>query len=349
MAEEVRIWTIGKDNRLAEAKRSKLNLEDRIEDWVSQDVRILAGDLLVIGRQVPTDFGGYIDLLCIRSDGSLVIVELKRDRTPREVTAQALDYASWAQELSADRVRDIANTYLGANGPLEEAFTKRFGNDLPDVINEQHSMLVVASEIDASSERIIRYLSDNYGVSINAVTFNYFQQADGAELVARTFLVSPAQVEQNVRTKSPTKRVLLAPEDVQKAADARGVGELFQVFYDSAVQVFDRPGARKTGLAFKVRTTDGSTKAVLGIVIEKSTASNGLSYYVYTQRLAEHFGLNEQTIANALPADKQPYEYYAGAPAELVGWTGYFRSADEINKFMSVFTDSANSGSAQSA
>lgn len=53
-----------------------------------------------------------------------------------------------------------------------DAFSQRFGGkELPEVLNEQHKMLIVASEIDDSSERIINYLSDTYGVSINAVTF----------------------------------------------------------------------------------------------------------------------------------------------------------------------------------
>ena len=49
---------------------------------------------MLIGRQVRTSFGGIIDLLAIAPDGSLVLIELKRDKTPREIVAQALDYAS---------------------------------------------------------------------------------------------------------------------------------------------------------------------------------------------------------------------------------------------------------------
>jgi RecB family endonuclease NucS len=49
---------------------------------------------MLIGRQQDTGFGGRIDLLAIAPDGALVLIEIKRDRTPREVVAQALDYAS---------------------------------------------------------------------------------------------------------------------------------------------------------------------------------------------------------------------------------------------------------------
>jgi RecB family endonuclease NucS len=43
---------------------------------------------MVIGRQVPTSYGKRIDLLAIDAGGDLHAIELKRDRTPREVSIQ---------------------------------------------------------------------------------------------------------------------------------------------------------------------------------------------------------------------------------------------------------------------
>lgn len=55
---------------------------------------------MVVGRQVTTAFGKLIDLLAVDAEGNLTVVELKRDRTPREVVAQVLDYASWVEVLN---------------------------------------------------------------------------------------------------------------------------------------------------------------------------------------------------------------------------------------------------------
>ncbi|RLG19778.1 hypothetical protein DRN74_06385 [Candidatus Micrarchaeota archaeon] len=126
MPQDIRLWAIEKGDSLKEIRRSRLDWEERIEKWLEQDISIVSDDLLVIGRQVETDFGGLIDLLCLDRTGDLVIVELKRDKTPREVTAQALDYASWVKELSSERVTEIASKYFGggcfARGCLQAAF-----------------------------------------------------------------------------------------------------------------------------------------------------------------------------------------------------------------------------------
>jgi len=62
MAEEIRIWQVENGERLTEINRSKLDYEKRIEDWLNEDISILSADLLIIGRQVETDYGKYIDL-----------------------------------------------------------------------------------------------------------------------------------------------------------------------------------------------------------------------------------------------------------------------------------------------
>jgi endonuclease NucS-like protein len=103
MGAEVHLWRVAVGEQLIEIDRAPLSLESRLQDWLVRDISILDPGMLVIGREVETDFGGFIDILCIDAEGDLVIVELKRDRTPREVTAQPLDYASWVSALSNDR------------------------------------------------------------------------------------------------------------------------------------------------------------------------------------------------------------------------------------------------------
>ena len=67
----------------------------------------------------------------IRKHGSLVLVELKRDRTPREVVAQALDYASWVEELDTEHVAAIYGRFR-PNRSLATDFFEKFGQPLDE-------------------------------------------------------------------------------------------------------------------------------------------------------------------------------------------------------------------------
>lgn len=94
---------------LIPVQRMTLAKEELLEDWISKDPGIIGLDVLIIGRQIVTDHKGQIDILAIDREGDLIIVELKRDRTPREVVAQVLDYASWIAGLNTKRIHEIVN------------------------------------------------------------------------------------------------------------------------------------------------------------------------------------------------------------------------------------------------
>src|SRR5829696_1673217 len=156
---EVGIWRI--DATPQRVHFSSIENEAKLEGVLNSDISILDPDLMIVGRQVPTAFGKVIDLLAIDAEGVLTMIELKRDRTPREVVAQVLDYASWVQTLTYEEITKLySEKHTGQ--PFEQAFSERFDTDPPESLNEEHKLIVVASELDSSTERIISYLSTNY-------------------------------------------------------------------------------------------------------------------------------------------------------------------------------------------
>jgi hypothetical protein len=193
MPVEVGIWRIGNGSP-ERVHFSPIEKESKLEEVLHADIGVLDPSLMVVGRQVPTAYGKFVDLLTIDAQGDLTIVELKRDRTPREVVAQVLDYASWVQDLTYEQVTEIyAEQHPGER--FEQAFADRFGaDDPPESLNEDHRLVVVASELDNSTERIIGYLSATYGVPINAVFFRHFKEGDNEYLV-RSWLIDPDQAE----------------------------------------------------------------------------------------------------------------------------------------------------------
>lgn len=69
---------------------SGVPLEAQLEQMIEADLTILGARLLLIGRQVPTDYGTFNDLLAVDGEGALHVLEPKRDKTPRDVVAQLL-------------------------------------------------------------------------------------------------------------------------------------------------------------------------------------------------------------------------------------------------------------------
>lgn len=185
-------------NQLRPATRRALTKESLIEDWLAADPTLAGLDAVIIGRQVPTDHGKFIDLLALDATGALIIIELKKDRTPREIVAQVLDYASWVRTLTTPEIYERAEKYL--NKRLVTAFRERFGEAIPDRLNATHSMLIVASELDPASRRIVEYLSEEHGVAINTVFFNVFE-AEGQEWLTTDFLLDQDEVEERSERK----------------------------------------------------------------------------------------------------------------------------------------------------
>jgi TPR repeat protein len=134
-------------------------------------------DFLLVGRQVATASGGTIDLLAIDAEANLVVLVLKRDKPPHELLAQTLDYASWVNSLSYNQVDEMTKGFTGQ--PLGRAFSNHFGAALPERVNARHSMLVLTSELDASSERIVRYLAHQHKVPIQVILIALFKTTSG--------------------------------------------------------------------------------------------------------------------------------------------------------------------------
>lgn len=205
---ELGIWRI--DGKLVEVPVTSLDQERRLEDYLAQDITIASPNWMVIGRQVRAH-GGFIDLLAIDRDGKLVILELKRDRTPREVVAQLLDYASWVKTLNDSDISKIFSDYQervskGSSESLDAAFCSRFGvKEMPENLNESHELVIVASALDDSTERIVTYLSETWTVPVNAVFFRVFKDGD-KEYLTRAWFRDPTGTTESGDTSPTTSK-----------------------------------------------------------------------------------------------------------------------------------------------
>ena len=203
MATEIKSWEIV-DGQLREvsgslADQGRLERQD-LEAWIASNPEILGSDIAIIGRQVATR-SGPLDLLGIDKNGNTVVIELKRDRLPREALSQAIDYASDISQWSMDKLSEI--TSKNTDKSLEDFLSETFEDiSLENVtINQAQRILLVGFSVDDSLERMISWLSDNFGVNINAVVLHYTKTESGSELLTRTFIIPEEVEKERVRTK----------------------------------------------------------------------------------------------------------------------------------------------------
>ena len=179
--------------------------EKELEQLLQEHIEILNKDWLVVNTQVKTDAGKFIDILCIDRDGDMVVVELKKDMTPREVTAQVIDYAASVSKMT---VEEIAQQYLirsKGEDTLDEAFRNKFGAVLDDnSINQNVKMVIVAAKMDNGTERMIQFLREVYDVDINILFFNVFKSGE-ERIISRTWF------EEDMEDTSPAERSRKGP------------------------------------------------------------------------------------------------------------------------------------------
>jgi hypothetical protein len=191
MATEIKVWQIINETlepietSMLEEKR----LEKDLENWIKTHPEILGENILVIGEQVSTS-GGVIDFLGIdKETGDLIIIELKRDRLGRDALAQAIDYASevasWTEEDINERINKKLELIIDENLNLEDSNIN---------LNQNQKILLVGFSMEDRLQRMIDWLSEKYGMSINAVLLKYVKTKNGEELIARTMVI-PEEIE----------------------------------------------------------------------------------------------------------------------------------------------------------
>lgn len=204
MGTEIKAWQII-DGKLTSIDTSLKN-EGRtepydLEPWLASNPEIIGTDIMIIGRQVMTK-SGPIDLLGIDSSGNTVVIEIKRSELPRETLAQAVDYAASIAEWTPEKLAEVCLDKTG------KTFDDVFDDAFPEInlesinLNSTQRIILVGFSIETALERMIEWLSDSYGVSINAIVLSYVKTNDEAELLMKTSIISEEMEQERIKAKA---------------------------------------------------------------------------------------------------------------------------------------------------
>ena len=175
------VYDIDESGELTKVNHKPVNEEKDIDNVIESHPDVIEPDLRIIGTQVETSTGKLVDVMAIDKEANVVIIEDKKSNMPRDVIAQILDYAVWAETLKADQLHDIAkkNSKLYGHTTLAKMFEEWTGDDDPDW-NENQKLYVVGEDIDNETKDMLSYLHRR-GIQIFAKTMKFHERDDGKD------------------------------------------------------------------------------------------------------------------------------------------------------------------------
>jgi len=194
------------------------DLEAQLEEALERNEHVLLAPerVLYIGRQVATDLNKAIDLLAVDSRRRLAVIELKKDRTPRDMVAQALEYTAWVRRLDYDALSSIAVPYFSTRGKpwqsLSEAHQELFpvaqGDEYQDIPwNSSQIVVLVGQTVQPEIIEVARYLRD-HNIDVRVLQFAYLESSSGERLVNVQLIVGsermPADAVKGSSPPTPT-------------------------------------------------------------------------------------------------------------------------------------------------
>lgn len=104
---------------------TELGFKERahLQEWIAGNPLALGEKLLIIQKEFSdfSETNERLDLLALDKNGNLVIIENKLDDSGRDVTWQALKYASYCSTLTKEEIRNIFQNYLDSTASGKNA------------------------------------------------------------------------------------------------------------------------------------------------------------------------------------------------------------------------------------
>ncbi len=160
-------------------QHEKLKERYDIQEWIEKSPEIIEENLLIIGKEVilPSDI--RLDLLAIDKKSNLVILELKRDTSGKNVDWQAIKYASYCSSFSnTDIFRQFAE-YLCTNEDEAETKIEEFIDaENFENLNEKQRIILVSKEFHSDVVSSVLWLRD-YGIDVSCVKLTPYSDGNG--------------------------------------------------------------------------------------------------------------------------------------------------------------------------
>ena len=181
------MYILEDNNRLSSAQKcsfSELNLTERkhLQEWIDAEPSVLGEKLLIIQKEFDgfSDTRERLDLLALDKNRRLVIIENKLDDSGRDVTWQAIKYASYCSTLTKQQIITIFAQYKRCSEDEAKQQIQDFleVDDLLEVnLNEGDNtqrIFLVAANFQKEVTSSVLWLT-NFGLEIKCIKVTPFK------------------------------------------------------------------------------------------------------------------------------------------------------------------------------
>jgi hypothetical protein len=148
-----------------------------LQEWIERTPSILGEDLLVIAKELALPSGIRLDLVGIDKKANLVIIELKRGVSGRDVEWQAIKYASYCSNFLPDDVFTYYAQYLHSDTDEAQLNIEEFINEELDKLNQSQRIILVAQNFHSDVVSAVLWLRD-HAVDIKCIRLSPYIDDD---------------------------------------------------------------------------------------------------------------------------------------------------------------------------
>jgi hypothetical protein len=186
-------------------EETEIATEENLEEYLIQaeGAEIGGVDILYVDQQGSPGEGGIFDIVGVDYQGNVVVIELKRDRTPRDMVAQALEYAASIRaeeyEQLNERYQDFADS---PDHSLRDKHAKFFERADPlsrREFNTDQRLLLVGREFTDLSLDMADFMRE-HSIDVICVTYSAFTDSSDSlrllttENIRRPLVEEPSSV-----------------------------------------------------------------------------------------------------------------------------------------------------------
>ena len=167
-------------------------LEKNLREILKNQIEVLSDDILIIGEEYGNgefkDVSRSIDLLGLDKDGSLVVIELKRDENNAYMDLQALRYAAMVSNFDIGKVIEIYERFCDKekiSGKAEEKILEHLGKENTEQVKIPDEVKIILTNEDFKRPELtatILWLTANYNIDIRCIRLLPYQNNDSAKI-----------------------------------------------------------------------------------------------------------------------------------------------------------------------